>query len=325
MLARVAREEHEVNRAAGRLERTAVRHDEAHEARIEALHPRQVAHVDANVAERNTGRGAAMAAPSGTAARAKSVSASAPGSSEDRTEIDTVHRGGYLRRNTICIGQRRRHEARKLFARRPAELRRGRRQRRDRSRPPDRRQAPGSARAHHGEGARRGEARRRGREARREPRRDHFPAGHPQPGQDRLRRPQLRGAPGRDQPRQDREPGALPAGPRLAARPQAAAAAPARIEDARLRRRDRGDHRHGRAAHPGVGRLASHRRLRLLQRRLGARLPAPHGAVDRGQELRAHRRLRAVDGHRRRDPAGNGAHARHAPERRPRCSAPPPR
>jgi len=38
--------------------------------------------------------------------------------------------------------------------------------------------------------------------------------------------------------------------------------------------------------------LAAHRRLRLLQRRLGARLAAPHAAVDCGQELQPHRRIR---------------------------------
>ena len=57
------------------------------------------------------------------------------------------------------------------------------------------------------------------------------------------------------------------------------------------------------AAHFAEGCVAAHRRLQLLQRRLGARLAAPHHPVDRGQELRAHRRLRPVDGDRRRDPA----------------------
>ena len=39
--------------------------------------------------------------------------------------------------------------------------------------------------------------------------------------------------------------------------------------------------------HLAEGRLVAHRRLQLLQRRLGARLAAPHHPVDRRQELRA--------------------------------------
>src|SRR5688500_18245598 len=62
--------------------------------------------------------------------------------------------------------------------------------------------------------------------------------------------------------------------------------------------------------------MGPHRRLQLLQRRLGARLAAPHHPVDRGQELRAHRRLRPVDGHRRRDPAEHQDDALLPPERR---------
>src|SRR5512134_1472088 len=122
------------------------------------------------------------------------------------------------------------HEARELPARRPAELRRGRGPRRHRPGPPDRRQVRRSPRAHHGERARGGEARRGGPEARRELRLAHPPAGDTQSRQDRVRRPELRGAPRRDEPRQDREPGALPARPRLAGRAPPADAEAARVE-----------------------------------------------------------------------------------------------
>ena len=43
-----------------------------------------------------------------------------------------------------------------------------------------------------------------------------------------------------------------------------------------------------------------HRRLCLLERRLGARIPAQDHAVGHGQELRPHRRFRPLDGDGRR-------------------------
>ena len=75
---------------------------------------------------------------------------------------------------------------------------------------------------------------------------------------------------------------------------------PQRIDPARLRGRAGGDCRQARqASHAGErGRL--HRRLFLRQRRLGARIPAPHHAMGHGQEFRPHRRLRPLDGDRRR-------------------------
>ena len=51
-----------------------------------------------------------------------------------------------------------------------------------------------------------------------------------------------------------------------------------------------------------------HRRLFVLERRLGARIPAQDHAMGHGQELRPHRRLRPVDGDRRRS-AGRAARA----------------
>ena len=51
---------------------------------------------------------------------------------------------------------------------------------------------------------------------------NHLAAGHPQPRQDRLRRPELPGPRGRDRPRQHRAAGDLPARRRVAGRPPAA-------------------------------------------------------------------------------------------------------
>ena len=135
--------------------------------------------------------------------------------------------------------------------------------------------------------------------------RHHLAAGDSEPGQDRLRRPQLPGARGRDRARQHRAAGDLPPPAGIAGGAPAADRAPARVThmdfEAEIAivigkpgRRISQDRMRG-----------AHRRLQLLQRRLGARLAAPHHPVDRGQELRAHRRLRPVDGDRRRDPAGH--------------------
>ena len=55
--------------------------------------------------------------------------------------------------------------------------------------------------------------------------------------------------------------------------------------------------------------------LCLLQRRLGARLAAPHQPVHARQDLRRHRRLRPVAGDHGRDSGSVGAHAHDAAER----------
>src|SRR5882762_3203357 len=109
---------------------------------------------------------------------------------------------------------------------------------------------------------------------------------------------------------------AVPAPCRIAGGPPAADPAPARVEEPRLRGGDRGRHWQGWTENFPEGFLESHRRLQLLQRRLGARLAAPHRPVDRRQELRQHRRLRPLAGDRRRDPRGNAADAVVPPERR---------
>ena len=66
------------------------------------------------------------------------------------------------------------------------------------------------------------------------------------------------------------------------------------------------------------GRCAGSRlRLRLLQRRHAARLPAPHHAMDDRQELRRHRRLRPLPGHGRRTAARVHGPAHRVPPERP--------
>ena len=125
------------------------------------------------------------------------------------------------------------------------------------------------------------------------------------PRQDHLPRPELPGArQGRHEARQRAEiPDHLHALPDLAGPARPADRAAEGDRDARLRGRDGGRHRQARQAPHHGQRLFLHRRLFVLQRRLGARIPAQDHAVGHGQEFRPHRRLRPVDGHRRRSAA----------------------
>ena len=75
---------------------------------------------------------------------------------------------------------------------------------------------------------------------------------------------------------------------------------PIEIDPARLRSRDGRDHRQARQAPDHGQRDRLRCRLYLRQRRLGARVSAPHHAVGHGQEFRPHRQHRSLDGHRRR-------------------------
>ena len=121
-------------------------------------------------------------------------------------------------------------------------------------------------------------------------------------GQDPLPRAELsRARQGRLAARQHPEiPDHLHALPHLDGAARAADRAPEGLRAARLRGRDDAGRRQARqASHDGERHLL-HRRLFVLERRLGARIPAQDHAMGHGQELRPHRRLRPVDGDGRR-------------------------
>ena len=91
---------------------------------------------------------------------------------------------------------------------------------------------------------------------------------------------------------------------------------PREVDPARLRSRAGGDRRQARQAPDARQRARLHRRLCLRQRGLGARIPAPHHAMGHGQEFRPHRRLRALDGVRRRSAARRQGPQDHEPAQR---------
>ena len=130
-------------------------------------------------------------------------------------------------------------------------------------------------------------------------------------GQDHLPRAELsRSRPGRAAARQHPALSQhLPALPDLADAARGPDRAAAGIGAARLRVRA-GRCRGRPGAQPDARQCdLVHRRLFLLQRRLGARIPAPHLAVEHGQEFRPHRRLRTLDGD-----GGRAAERRRRPE-----------
>ena len=89
----------------------------------------------------------------------------------------------------------------------------------------------------------------------------------------------------------------------------------------RLRGRDDAGRRQAREASDHGERDLLHRGLFLLERRLGARIPAQDHPVGHGQELRPHRRLRSLDGDGRRTPrCRQGAEDRVAASTAPSCS-----
>ena len=138
------------------------------------------------------------------------------------------------------------------------------------------------------------------------------------PRQDHLPRPQLsRPRQGRPAARQRSE---IPLDllPRADVDGAASAAAhpPVRIDPARLRSRNGRDRRPARQASDHGECRQLHRRLFLRQRRFGARIPAPHHAMGHGQEFRPHRRLRAMDGLRRRAAARRQGAQDHEPAQR---------
>ncbi len=182
--------------------------------------------------------------------------------------------------------------SRRLAAARRRERRRGGGSRAGRARAAPRPPRPHQARRR----ARRGRGGREERAQDRDPagRRPEVPAPDRQPREDSVPRPELRRPRGRRRPPEAdlSEPvHALqhePRGPRRTDRPAAV------LGSARLRSRARGHHRAPRPARARGGRARARRRLRLLQRRVGPRLPAQDHAVDDGQELRRDRRVRAL-------------------------------
>ena len=128
--------------------------------------------------------------------------------------------------------------------------------------------------------------------------RDRMAAGHPEPRQDPLHRPELREAPEGDRPRpRSSNPTDLHALRQQPDRPsRAASSARGSRRDFDYRGRACGHHRHAPAAMSRATMPGAHRGLCLLQRRQRARLAAPHAPVHAGQELSRHRRLRPLDG-----------------------------
>ena len=141
--------------------------------------------------------------------------------------------------------------------------------------------------------------------------------------QDHLPRPELSGArQGRLAARQHSEiPDHLHALPHLDGAARAADHPPEGLREARLRGRADADRRQARQAPHDGERDLLHRRLFVLERRLGARIPAQDHAMGHGQELRPHRRLRPVDGDGRRTARGRqGPEDRDPAQRHTSCS-----